>query len=135
MVAWPGCRWVPVMEPEADLEVRSLDPPPLAASAGFFPARSTTCDLLMEGECGDLRSCATSDPMENVGDNGCLLALFCSPALGEVTTDTAADTVDEEPGLALVGVAAVSLETTGQATTRVGTRYCEEPAGGGDPEA
>jgi len=73
--------------------------------------------------------------MENVGDNGWRLALFWSPELGEVTTDTAADTADEEPVLAFVGVAAVSLETTGQATTRVGTRYCEEPAGGGDPEA
>lgn len=48
--------------------------------------------------------------------------------MGDVTTETGVP-------VELVGVAAVSLDEAVHVTTRVGTRYCDEPAGGGEPEA
>lgn len=64
-----------------------------------------------------------------VGENGWrLLLMLLSPAGGEVTTETGVP-------LVFVGVAAVSLDEAVHVTTRAGTRYCDEPAGGGEPEA
>lgn len=109
-----------------DLDVRNLFPLPFAVSTRAL-LRST---IFVMGEWGERRSgkgdCSVLLPY--VGENGWRLLLLLRPAGGDVTTETGVP-------LELVGVAAVSLDEALQVTTRAGTRYCDEPAGGGEPEA